>query len=68
MVNVGRDFHLTCLSVGDFSGTVVWMKAGESIPTIGLYSFIALFIQFMTNFFSALFDLFRYCEQSNHYS
>ena len=39
MVSVGRAFRLTCRSTGDFSGAVVWMKAGENVPTIGMYSY-----------------------------
>ena len=34
-----REFSLTCQSIGDFSGPVVWMKDGTIVPTIGLLKF-----------------------------
>ena len=45
MVNVGEEVNVTCLSVGDFSGSVVWSTAGESVSGIGLclvISFLAI--------------------------
>lgn len=54
MVNVGRAFRLTCQSIGDFSGNVVWMKDGESIPSIGLCSRYLYYFHFVSSFHFAL--------------
>lgn len=53
MVSVGRAFHLTCQSIDDFSGDVVWMKAGENVPSIGMYLYHCSFIRIMTLFSSS---------------
>ena len=36
--NIGRlrEFSLTCQSVGDFAGSVVWMKSDRNVSSIGL--------------------------------
>lgn len=58
MVNVGRGLRLTCRSLGDFSGTVIWMKAEENVPSIGVYSYYySLYQNYITSLFLSILSL-----------
>ena len=65
--NIGRlrEFSLTCQSVGDFAGMVVWVKSGRTVSSIGLCLFTCLLI--LSSTYSFLIFVCRCSRQPNNY-